>query len=252
MWEDTWTVQLKSDDPVRLTVGAQGVRAGAEAGAAPDDRAWADGQLSFSTVFAQNSTLDTCYRIPLITYTAAGTLLAIAEERYDAKACPDNYPPGQPGGHNQVMRRSTDKGRTWDQAQRQVGSLDNLKKVGGVDYTNPSIINVRLPGGTTRILYQYSTQNNPSANKHGHTLQMFSEDDAVSWTAPTANISEQVEATGAAALPGATPGPIQGVQAGERLVMCAWGSSASGGPGDPTWNAGLGNFVYGSTDFGAR
>ena len=96
-------------------------------------------ELSFVDVFALNSTLNTCYRIPLITYTASGTLLAISEERYDAVRCPDNYPAGQPGGHNQVSRRSTDMGKTWGPIIRQVGSLENLKAVGGVDYTNPSV-----------------------------------------------------------------------------------------------------------------
>lgn len=136
--------------------------------------------LTFVDVFTLNSTLNTCYRIPLITYTASGTLLAIAEERYDASQCPDNYPTGQPGGHNQVSRRSTDAGKTWGPIIRQVGSLENLKAVGGVDYTNPSVVNVKTPQGKTRILYQYSTQNNPSAPEHGHTVQMWSDDDGLS------------------------------------------------------------------------
>ena len=66
--------------------------------------------LTFVDVFCLNKTLNTCYIIPLIIYTAVGTLLAIAEERFIATTCPDNYKSGEPGGHNQVTRRSTDMG----------------------------------------------------------------------------------------------------------------------------------------------
>jgi hypothetical protein len=50
------------------------------------------------------------------------------------------------------MRRSTDGGKTWGPLTRQVGSVSNLDVVNGIDYTNPSVINVRLPSGKTRVL----------------------------------------------------------------------------------------------------
>ena len=87
---------------------------------APCCLATSDTDLVFTTVFAADVNLSSCYRIPLITQTAAGTLLAISEERYssilqpssDSSACPDQYGTGH-GGHNQVLRRSTDMGKTW-------------------------------------------------------------------------------------------------------------------------------------------
>ena len=207
-------------------------------------------ELTYTTVFALNTTLNTCYRIPLITYTAKGTLLAISEERYDAAKCPDNYGAGQPGGHNQVMRRSTDMGKTWGPIARQVGSLENLKAVGGTDYTNPSIVNVNVDG-KKRILYQYSTQNNPSAPQHGHTIQMWSDDDGLTWRDRTEDVSTQLEQGLAKEYPGATPGPIQGVQVGEKLVMCAWGSKGSQ-RGSAGWEPGMANFVYYSDNYGTN
>jgi hypothetical protein len=235
--------------------------------------------LTFVDVFRLNKTRNTCYRIPLITYTAAGTLLAIAEERFDAKNCPDNYNSGEPGGHNQVLRRSTDMGayqrnyfertdasciplaesttlvtgKTWGSIIRTVGSLDNLQAVGGVDYSNPSVIEVKLPNGKNRILYHASTQNNPARPKHGYTIQMWSEDDGITFRADSVNVSQQLESGLAAAYPGATPGPIQGVQIGDKLVMCAWGSK---GPHQVSAQHmgcdDCANFLYSSDNYGAN
>ena len=75
---------------------------------------------------------------------------------------------------------------------------------------------------------------------------MFSDDDGMSWVDRTDNVSEQLELSGADAYPGSTPGPCQGIQVGERLVLCAWGSRGSGS----SWVSSLGNFLYYSEDYG--
>jgi hypothetical protein len=41
---------------------------------------------------------------------------------------------------------------------------------------------------------------------------MFSDDDGMSWTDKTQNVSEQLEKSGAGMYPGSTPGPCQGIQ----------------------------------------
>lgn len=73
-------------------------------------------------------------------------------------------------------------------------------------------------------MYQFSTQNNPAVPKHGHTIQMWSDDYGLTFQADNFNVSQQLESGLAAAYPGVTPGPIQGVQVGNKLVVCAWGS----------------------------
>jgi hypothetical protein len=218
--------------------------------------------LKFTTVFQRNKTINSCYRIPLITYTASGTLLAIAEERYGAgfnntAGCLDNYHAGHRGGHNQVSRRSTDMGLTWGPLHRQVGSLSNLRAVGGVDYTNPSVVHVRLRNGTSRILYHYSTQNNPSLEHHGHTIQLFSDDDGRTFHRTSVPVSAQLSAAGSAAhqYPGAIPGPVVGFvqnQPKMRAVLCAWGSTGTvpNGSFPSTCSPKCGDFLYSSTDFG--
>ena len=60
------------------------------------------------------------------------------------------------------------------------------------------------------------------------------------------------ESGAAADYPGATPGPIQGVQIGDRLVMCAWGSKGKYQVSAQHMGCdSCANFVYSSTDFGA-
>jgi hypothetical protein len=50
---------------------------------------------------------------------------------------------------------------------------------------------------------------------------------------------------------GATPGPIQGVQVGSRLVMCAWGSKGTK-RGTIGWEPGMANFLYFSENCAPR
>ena len=78
--------------------------------------------LTFVDVFQLNKSLDTCYRIPLITYTAAGTLLAIAEERFDAKNCPVSSHSVSPSGVAPSFLRRLDI-RTIIRLARRVGTI---------------------------------------------------------------------------------------------------------------------------------
>ena len=75
-----------------------------------------------------------------------------------------------------------------------MGSLTNLRAVGGVDFSNPSVMEVKLPSGKTRILWHASTQNNPARpwHEHGNTFQLWSDDDGVTFVRDDVNVSRQL------------------------------------------------------------
>ncbi|MET8753682.1 sialidase family protein [Streptomyces sp. NPDC004667] len=83
-----------------------------------------------------------CYRIPTLTTTKDGTLLAIAEAR--TASCNDI------GDIDLVMKRSTDEGRTW-------GPMEVLRGTGDPGaYGNPAPV-VDSASGRISLLYAYST-----------------------------------------------------------------------------------------------
>ena len=83
-------------------------------------------------------------------------------------------------------------------------------------------------------------------------LQRTSLDNGESWSAPVA-----FDYGAAVGLPGATPGPGQGVQLNDThgtLAFCAWGNKYNGsfGHGSGWGHAGnFGNFITYSTDYGS-
>ncbi|MFG2622145.1 exo-alpha-sialidase [Streptomyces sp. NPDC048507] len=83
-----------------------------------------------------------CYRIPTLTTTKDGTLLAIAEAR--TASCNDI------GDIDLVMKRSTDEGRTW-------GPMEVVRGAGDPGaYGNPAPV-VDSASGRISLLYAYST-----------------------------------------------------------------------------------------------
>ena len=140
--------------------------------------------LTFTTVIAADDTLRACYRNPVLTRTARGTLLCFIEERSRGPrwhpnhagdhSCSDNYVGGV-GGHNLGVMRSSDDGASWSPILRLAGNVSNLMAKGGVDFTNNAVIPVRLPSGKEQLLYQYGTQNNPSFLQHGRIFQRLSD-----------------------------------------------------------------------------
>lgn len=83
-----------------------------------------------------------CYRIPTLTTTKDGTLLAIAEAR--TASCNDI------GDIDLVMKRSTDEGRTW-------GPMEVIRGSGDPGaYGNPAPV-VDAASGRISLLYAYST-----------------------------------------------------------------------------------------------
>ena len=237
-------------------------RAGAE-----EDRGTAHGRaLPTVVVFRANNTLKTCYRNPVLLRAPNGDLLCFVEERYRGAAwtpsntsgdhsCPDNYL-GEKGGHNLGFARSADNGATWSPITRLAGDLDNLRN-GPTDYTNNAAVvaTTTLPGGggtRRRIVWQFGTQNNPSRAQHGRLLQRHSDDSGKTWSWPPRDVSAAAAAVG---LPGATPGPGQGVQLtgpSGRLVFCAWGNTATTPFGSKGWNraANFANTLLYSDDAG--
>eukprot|EP00937_MAST-01D_sp_MAST-1D-sp2_P005186 g5186.t1 len=216
-----------------------------------------------TVVFRANDTIKSCYRNPVLLAAPNGDLLCFIEERYRGSAwrpsnssgdhsCPDNYGiPKHPseGGHNLGFARSSDGGRTWSAIVRLAGDLTNLRQ-GPVDYTNNAAVLATLPNGTRRIVWQYGTQNNPSLPQHGRLLQRHSDDSGLTWSWPPRDVSAAGAAVG---LPGATPGPAQGVQtASGRLLFCAWGNRAAVPFGAKGWGnaSNQANTLFYSDDMG--
>ncbi|MEU8436859.1 sialidase family protein [Streptomyces sp. NPDC029216] len=112
-----------------------------------------------------------CYRIPTLTTTRDGTLLAIAEAR--TSGC------GDIGDIDLVLKRSTDEGRTWGPMQVLRGAGDDGS------YGNPAPV-VDSASGRISLLYAYNTW---TADAQGNRVRgarelrlAHSTDDGAAWT----------------------------------------------------------------------
>lgn len=123
-----------------------------------------------------------CFRIPTLTTTKGGHLLAIAEGR--TKTCADV------GDIDLVMKRSTDNGRTWGPLHVIRGADDP----GGFGNPVPVVDSV---SGRISLLYAYNSWSAGSAGERIRAPRELrishSSDDGVTWSASLASLPELKE-----------------------------------------------------------
>lgn len=122
-----------------------------------------------------------CFRIPSITRTHAGTLLAFAEARSGAypDPCHDNW-----GASDIVVRRSVDEGATWGPVITVYAGV--TPPCGGCApaTSNANPVAVRFPNGSHAVLLAFDTMNDIRPGRRGLDLLTRSFDDGLSWEAP--------------------------------------------------------------------
>ena len=145
------------------------------------------GVHNISKVFSSGQSGVTCYRIPAVTKTTKGTLVAFAEARHGS--CGDSLV------HELASRRSTDGGRSWSPISFVVGNATHR-------VSNPYPMAMPDETGTIVLVYKRYTGIGP-----GGTGVVRSTDDGLSWSTDR-DVSKQF---GVAA--GAEPGPGAGIVA---------------------------------------
>jgi sialidase-1 len=118
------------------------------------------------------------FRIPSLVTTKKGTLLAICDARYPSSEDP-------PNDIDQVVKRSTDLGRTWSRMQTIIGFP------GMVAAGDPSVLADPVTGRVW-LFYAYCPEGIGSHNSQpgftGKTIQthlVYSDDDGITWSKPT-------------------------------------------------------------------
>lgn len=118
------------------------------------------------------------YRIPCLVTTKKGTLLAICDARVPSSEDP-------PNNIDQVVKRSTDLGRTWSPMQTIIG-FPGMAAAG-----DPSVLADPVTGRVW-VFYAYCPEgigsNNSEPGFTGRTIQshyVYSDDDGITWSRPT-------------------------------------------------------------------
>lgn len=179
----------------------------------PDQPAPTPGSNAYTHIFASGEAGYFCFRIPAIIKTVEGTLLAFAEGRKNN--C------GDEGDIDLVVKRSTDKGKTWS-ALKIVWS-DNDNTCG-----NPAPV-VDQQTGKIHLLMTWNlgsdaigTINNGTSRDTRRVYKTNSTDDGNTW-APVVEITSSVKRTGWGWY---ATGPCHGMQikqgthAGRLVIPC--------------------------------